>query len=58
MQRKIKAFIVAAAWLFANAVQPAQAVAQSIDPTVAQSIALDTCKSATQLDCIESMGIV
>lgn len=58
MQRKISTFIIAAAWLFANAAQPAQAVAQSIDPTVAQSIALDTCKSATQLDCIESLGIL
>lgn len=58
MRDRIIAAAVAVAWLFTSAAQPAQAVAQSVDPKIAQEIALDTCKSSTQLDCIESLGIV
>jgi hypothetical protein len=58
MQRKFLTFAISTLWLFANVAQPAQAVAAGIDPTVAQQVALDVCKSPSQLDCIESLGIL
>ena len=58
MKRKIPAFIITAVLLLTSSAPLATAATNAVNPNVAQEIALDICKSATQLDCIESLGIL